>query len=498
MAIRDGDYEGRFTIPAPRGVYQANGDANTNTNYAYRAQNIRTQRGLLASATGVSRAFPAVTGEDGQSVPVETLTRFTRRTRPDDADVYVAAAGGALYTYTAGSGGWVKRGEGYQSNRWSEVTYEAVDHGETVDVLILSNAQDGMVAVYGNDLRVEKKALAIGEGFKDVRFAVLGRYGERIWGTGAPGYPDSVFYSRPYAPFDWTDIPETPQLGGGVINQPTWDGDEFIALEPFGGYLLAIRRRTIFEIRGTDPGSYTISAAYGTDGPVSARTICTDMLRMYYLSEGGIGVYNTESAQLLSRDALYETMRDRAENAQELATACMAGHTYTLALRTRGYEGEGNDVLVEYDTERGVFMLRTGLQVRDLFALGEDVYFTQAQAPHEILRLNDPDAGGYLDKPMDSVWETAWLDLGKRYRKRDFVLCFTAEADAEDVPVTLTLATERREKTRTAILHRDRRDYRVKIQLSGRRVKLRLRANARTAGWRIMGGVQVDYTLDEE
>ena len=63
-------------------------------------------------------------------------------------------------------------------------------------------------------------------------------------------------------------MPETPEIGGGVINQPTWDGDRFISLEPFGGYLLAVKERTIFEIRGTDPSSFTITEAYGTDGPV--------------------------------------------------------------------------------------------------------------------------------------------------------------------------------------------------------------------------------------
>ena len=61
-----------------------------------------------------------------------------------------------------------------------------------------------------------------------------------------------------------------------MINQPTWDGDKFIALEPFGGYLLAVKERTIFEIRGTDPSSFTITEAYGTDGPVENGASAAD------------------------------------------------------------------------------------------------------------------------------------------------------------------------------------------------------------------------------
>ena len=122
----------------------------------------------MASSYGTSRAFPALGAQ------IETLARFYRRTRPDDADVYVAAAGGAIYTYTMGTEGWVKRSEGHKSDVWSSVTYETTEGGATVDILILSNAKDGMIAVYGSDLRVEKKTLTLGDAYAEVKFATLG------------------------------------------------------------------------------------------------------------------------------------------------------------------------------------------------------------------------------------------------------------------------------------------------------------------------------------
>lgn len=72
MSISDSDYEGKFTIPTPKGIYQAAGDTNINADYAYWAQNIRTERGLLASAYGTSRAFPSLGAQ------IKTLTRFYR------------------------------------------------------------------------------------------------------------------------------------------------------------------------------------------------------------------------------------------------------------------------------------------------------------------------------------------------------------------------------------------------------------------------------------
>lgn len=490
----DGRYEGSFTIPVPKGIYQAAGDANVNPEYAYRAENMRTERGLLATSYGTSRAFAAL------GASIETLERFYRRTRPDDPQVFVAAAGGAIYTYTLGTEGWRKRAEGFASNRWSCVTYEMIRDGEVEDILIMSNEKDGMVVIHGGDLSVEKKTLHIGEDYADVRFAQLGRHAERIWGTGARGYPDDIFYSKAYDPFDWKSMPDTPELGGGVIKQPTWDGDAFMALAPFGGYLLAIKARTIFEIRGSDPSNFTITRAYGTDGPVQARTICTDRMQMLFLTEDGLGMYDGAKMEVLSRDALYETMRMRMEGTQELAAACLCGQTYYLALCVKERAEDvltQNNTVIEYDTERGTFMIRKGIRVRDFFVMNGEVYFTRADAPYEVLRLNDKASGSYLGEPMSCLWETPWLDLGKDVMKRDFVLRFTADADENGLPLKLTIMTDRGEKSRTVLLSRGRRDYRVKIQIGGLRLRLRLASGARAAGWRIHGGVQVEYSVDE-
>ena len=491
----DEGYEGRFTIPTPKGVYQAAGDTNVDADYAYRAENMRTQYGLLATSYGTSRAFPAL------GVPIETLTRFYRRSRPDDPEVFVAGGGGGIYTYTTGTQGWVKRGDGFDQNRWSCVTYETQEDGGTVDILIMSNAQDGMIVLYGSDLRLERRTLRIGEGEQEVRFSVLGRHAERIWGAGAPGYPDDVFYSRPYDPFDWTGVEDTPELGGGVIRQPSWDGDAFIALHAFGGYMLAIKRSTVFEIRGSDPSSFTITQAYGTDGPVQPRTICVDGLQALFLASGGLGLYDGSALSLLSRDALHETMRMRMEGTDALATACVCRHVYYLALCVKENEGDvlsENNTVIEYDTQRRTFMVRKGLRVKEFFALDGKVYFTQADSPYEVLRYNDESAGGYMGLPMACLWETPWLDLGKAMVKRDFVLRFTADADEDDVPVELTIVTDRREKTRTVLLERRRRNYRVKLQNSGLRVRLKMASRAKAAGWRIYGGIQVEYSVDEE
>ena len=142
-------------------------------------------------------------------------------------------------------------------------------------------------------------------------------------------------------------------------------------------------------------------------------------------------------------------------------------------------------------------MIRKGIRVKDFYSLGGKVYFTQADAPYEVLLYNDPKTGSYLGAPMQSVWETPWLDLGKSLKKSDFTLRFTADADDDDVPVDITIITDKREKVKTVLLQSDRRDYKVSIKNSGVRVKLRIESGAKPAGWRIYGGVQVEYSMDE-
>ena len=221
---------------------------------------------------------------------------------------------------------------------------------------------------------------------------------------------------------------------------------------------------------------------------------------MLYLSQNGIGLYDGNTLRLLSRDALYETMRMRMDGMDGAARACVCNHTYYLALCVKKKAGDvlsENNTVIEYDTERGTFMIRKGMRVKDFFSVGGQVYFTQADEPFEVLRYGDPGSGSYMGEPMESLWETPWLDLGKAYMKRDFVLRFTADADEDDVPLEVTILTERREKTRVVMLKRRRTDYRVKIQVSGVRMKLKLHSYAKAAGWRIYGGVQVEYSLDE-
>lgn len=498
MAINQSDYETTVQITQFAGIDQRQGDSAVSLNYAYRAQNVHTERGMLESASGYEAAMPPTEAAIG------TLARFYRRNMEDEAEreVFVAATLDGIYTWTAGTDAWIRRypteGTLYK-DRWSHVTYEAVRGEATVDVLLLTNDEDGMVILYGDDLSAQALEINLANDGKTLKFAHIERHNERIWGCGQPGEPDNLYYSKPYDVLDWNPVEETPELGGGVIAQPTWDGDEFIALKRFGAYLAACKRNSMWLIRGTDPSTFTIEEVYGSDAPSAAASIAVDGAQMFYLSESGIGVYDGSSAQLLSKNALFETMALRTTQCEKKAAACVARHVYYLALPIRADAYEGNEIenntIIEYDALRGTFMLRTGIPVRSLYAAGGEVYFTTSTEPYQVYKLGS--GTGYNGQDVTAYWETGWFDLGgKNVQKSAFEIRFYAKGES-GATMTITVETEKKEKQKSIALYEGGRMHKVRIQSRGKRFRIRLETVG-TQKWSIMGGVQIRMDIDGE
>lgn len=455
-----------------KGIWQANGDSGISGAYAYDTCNVSTERGALASAAGFGSFLPPLASSIG------TLARLYRRDAAEDQrEVFAACALDGLYTYTAGDAGWTCRFAGpLYSDAWGWVAYE--ENG--VDLLILTNAKDGMIALYGDDLRVERKTTP-------AKFAVLGRHAERIWGAGVEGEPDSLYYSRPYNPFDWTADETNPELGGGQILQPTWDGDRFIALRELGAYLIALKTNSVYQVRGTDPSSFVITQEYGADAPDAEATIAVDGTRMYYLTGREIGVYDGVSAQLLAQNALYETLRDLRSTGAACAAVC--GHVYYLALPIGSVV---NNTVIEYDTVRRTFMVRTGIYVRSFLESEGKLYFTSSQDPYRVYQYGI--GTGYDGQAIACRWQTGWQDgNAKRMRKEAFILRFYAEGDAV---LHLTLETECKRKTRSVSLQPEGKSYRVRMPVRGVRWRLTIESEG-TQPWSIRGGIEVSAEEEE-
>ena len=122
------------------------------------------------------------------------------------------------------------------------------------------------------------------------------------------------------------------EMSGGEIVYPTWDGDSFIALRPFGGYLLAFKRNSVFLITGADIGEFNINEGYGTDGPLAENTIVVNGAAAFFLTTNGIGLYDGSSMRTLSRDTLKGITDDINQAAIHTAVAAMHDGVYFCAV----------------------------------------------------------------------------------------------------------------------------------------------------------------------
>ena len=348
-------YETSVQIPAFRGMNQTGDGYNMSMQYAREMENVNIKGGSFRPMR-TGKLLPQILDH-----PIGTLAYLHRRYGTDTGTLLVAISDGKVFTKLLdGEDEWVQRYEGLTDSDCDWVTYEVTlykrysaektyavgerctilqdpsdeysslipyrcitaitepeewnaEHWEQitsldpVDILLFSNATDGMFCLYGDNQSVV--AVETPE-----RFGVIARYNERIWGSGITTQPDKLMYSAPYDPFDWEAQTEIPEDGAGDILQPTWDGDSFLALRQYGNSLLAIKRNSVWRIYGTNPGEFTMQQQYG-GGTIEENTLAVYNDYAYMLGEYGLLQYNGTGAYPFLQDAAQILMKEQVTRA---------------------------------------------------------------------------------------------------------------------------------------------------------------------------------------
>lgn len=453
-----------------------------------------TRRGVLcpmAACTLLPAALPC---------PIETLARLHRRFLPEgqsEHDVLVAAGGGRLYHMLPGGDAWqpIPLPDGMaccQSNSWSCVTYEMNPEGSAapVDVLLMSNAVDGMLCICGDTMT----AARVDTPYK---FGVIARYAERIWGGAILGDPDRLAYSAPYDPFDWAQNDASPEDGAGDVLQPSWDGDSFTALTPFGSQLVALKRTRVWRVMGLSPGEYAFKEQYGGGTPC-AGTVAVDGPRIWMLGREGVLCYNGESVEAYEPDRA-RCVLDRVNPAALTgAAACMHRGAYYCALPLD--QSPVNNAVLRYDTLEKTWLLREDVSVEAFLPTEEALLFTSAETPGRLWRWHEDGWAQNTAVPMR--WVGPWCDFGlQNVQKGGFTVYLTAECRA---PTTLAIGveTEKRRKLKTLALAppragRQPAQRRLRFGGCGRRFRLVVESTA-PVPWRLIGGVQIAAETDAD
>lgn len=484
-----GTYDASIRIPEFKGLNQYGDGIGTDPRYAVESVGAVTREGILRPAY----ACELLDGETPK--PIETLARLYRRWYTDDHEVMIAAAGGQLYWMLPGGEKWTKldipvdyEGDSYQSNVWSWVAYEINPEGSEapVDVLLMSNAQDGMIYIRGDMLEVGVIATP-------KKFGVITRYAERIWGGGIAEDPDMLVYSAPYDPFDWTQNDEIPEDGAGDIMQPSWDGDSFTALTPFGSQLIALKKTKVWRVLGTDPGEYVFKEQYG-GGTAYAQTVAVDGTRILMLGRDGLMRYDGETVTPYYQEYARKVWERMNVAALDQAFGCLWRGTYYCALPLDG--AEKNNAVLVFNTDENTWLLREDVSVEAFLPTEDALYFTSTQEPGRILKWNEDEGSAAV--PMR--WVSGWQELGyKNIAKGSFTVYLTVECEKE-VALKLSMQTEKKPKTKEVTFYppedgKEAKQRKVRFGGNGRRFRLIIESEG-SAPWKIIGGLQIEAETD--
>lgn len=494
-------YDTSVQIQAFSGLDQTGDGYNKRLNFAVEMENVDTTGGQFKPFRVGTQIGPELEGKT-----IGTLACLSRRyyVQDDEKDLLVAFAGGKVYTRVLGSDDpWEVRhyyselGEGQTQDEGelelgtdyqSCVTYEMniingveMEDGP-VDVLLFTSAEDGMFCLYGHDLKIVRVNTPHA-------FSVISRYNERIWGTGVEDMQDWLFYSKAFDPFNW-DIAtpsETPEEDAGGFASPSWDGDRFLALYPYGSQLLAFKKNTIWKIVGTDPGEFIVRAQFGP-GTVVPNTIATSGAYTFMLGYTGIVRYDGAQSVTFKQDNV-RTLFNRVNYSMiHKACAVMNDRTYLLALPIDG--SEVNNAILAYNSKEDTFTLRTGIYVRSFLQVEDRTYYTSSVAPGRIMELcEEGDA-------LPVLWKSGMQDLGlKSSVKSSFQLYFLAEAEA---PFDLVIGIQTDKKLKQKILRvKPGKATKVTINVQGRFFQLILSSRT-VVPFKIAGGFKLDMELDPD
>lgn len=469
-------YEHLLQIPSFLGLNQSGDGVDISPRYCTDCTGIDFSEGSIKPYHDSSAVSPAL------PFPIVTLAMLHRRYYADTAhqDLMVASAGGKLYARVL-DGEWQEVGSGYASDAWDTIAYE-VNRSETAptDVLLLTNAQDGMICLFGDDLHVEAVTTP-------KKFGVITRHAERIWGAAIPGDPDMLVYSAPYDPLDWTANIDLPQDGAGDVLQPSWDGDGFIALRTFGEFLVAFKRRSVWRVSGVGPGEYAFTQVFG-GGTVAENTVCVDRDRVLMLGRTGIQRFDGSVVAPHDIDRARDFFEDMDQKSITLSCAAMYNNNYYLAVPSLG-ESVSPDKLLIIDRPHNTWSVVEGVSIRSFCPTETALYFTSGDDPYCVYEWASSD----LCVPVR--WVSPWIEMAKHVYKSGFILRLTPLC-ADPLDIILGIQTEKRLKTKTVRFNGERQKS-VAIGHTGKRFRISIECNA-TLPWEISGGLMVEMELDPE
>jgi hypothetical protein len=487
-------YDADTRIPEFKGLMQYGDGINGDPRYATSGYNLDTTAGVLQPMAACALMTASM------SAPIETLAVLHRRWYVEGAtsDVLIAASGGHLYWMLPTGTAWTQFSGGpYLSNVWSWTAYEyqKTDYASPVDVLYMTNTSDGMVRVECNDFTQSVTAVST-----PYKFGIIARNSdERLWGTGILTDPDMVVYSQPFLPENWTTDAVVDADDSGDIQQPSWDGDRFIALAKLGSQLIAFRKNSVWRVLGLDPGEYTWKQQYG-GGTEFPNTIAVYGDYVLMLGRDGVRMYDGLEVKGFQQEYCADIFEHMNLATLSSACGCVWKDKYYVAFPYGVGQATNNYVLI-YSIKDKTWLLRTDLTVAAFLPTDDTLYYTSDATPGRIYTFVE-DAWTSKVATTPCNWTGPWTDFNyKNLYKGGWDVYLTVESCAAGT-LDVSIETENRKRTKQVILTPTINEVQAKqhcIKFGGRGRRFRLSIDSTgTVAWRIVGGIQITTEIDAD
>ena len=472
---------GRYVIPYFEGMDESLGVLAGNAAAARVARNVATDHGRLSSAAGFADYIPEAA--PGQA---ESLYVFCETDAAGVVTEYVVA-GTQEGVYVWREGAWQQLFAG-SAGGWGFLSYKK---GED-SILIFGNGVDEVQCWDG--------AAAVSAALEGVpaRGKYFALHYERVWMCGDKDAPDRLYYSRMLDPNDWTGDAETPEIGGGFVDLPTFDGGVITNLYGVGGDLCILKSTTALLLYGTSPENYQVTRMSGEMGTIAGRTAAVYGQAGYFVSAQGICLQSGTTIVLMDDRKLprvfsgsyCQQQGDTSEKLNESFGACAVGICFgeRLWFSLPLGQSERNNALIEYDVARETYILHDGSGVTGFARAG--------RMREKLLTLCDDGMVRVMGEgtAAPAQWTTPWMDFGSNAEKivRGVALYGRMTAQEGKPAVTVTVESERGKKTRV-LTHGNWEDklFERKMRLGGRRFRMSIEAAEGTA-FCFTGGLEIE------
>lgn len=387
------------------GLNFAVSENNLKANETQKAQNVDISDGNLALAKGYTKY--STTSLSG----IKSLMKFYKtNTDGTVTGELLVATDTAIYKYANGS--YILLRSGLSNGYWDYLNYKQ----NMTDIMIMGNGIDPMLKYDG--------ASIVDLGGTPPRMKSIGLHYERVWGTGDRSNPNMIYYSEPLNPEGWTIDPnKLPEDRAGMIDLPTWDGGVCIGLSTIFDDVVVFKTRNIFRVVGTYPGEYKIVEVFSSTGAIAERTIVSAGKYAFFLTKDGIYVYNGMSTEKLGGSKIDGIKINNAYADK----ACAIVYKNKLYVAIPEGDSTVNNAVIEYDIEKGYFMVHRGFTVTAFCEFNDKLLFTDGSYIYEW-------GSGYTydGLPIQAYWETPESDFGQAAnKKRVMMMYLTAEGNGK-------------------------------------------------------------------